>query len=234
MLRIDVSEKTAPHVILHTSIYNESELPIKIGTLPTCALKLTGSGVSRLHAMITKEEDKIIVQALTSTAPTIVNGRPTHRDTIISGNVIVIGNNLLTITESVFDSVDGTNVAHAPPPLSEPTVQAATDAAGAGLADVAAAPTKEATHAKELAEVWKTVEHLQGQLTRAVDIMAFYAWCAQARYLAPKAECVAGIVQIVNSLNESAFMTVDELYLTAMMLHDLRHARQQAKPRDGG
>ncbi len=67
-------------------------LPVVIGRAANCDVVLPGARVSRRHAVIQQEASNIVIVDQGSTNGVIVNGKRRQRETLNSGDVLVIGN----------------------------------------------------------------------------------------------------------------------------------------------
>lgn len=86
-LMLDILEPEQP---VRTMTFDQSI--IKIGTLETAQLRLTGEGIARMHAVIEMTSDGATIIDLGATRQTKVNLHPIQKHKLANGEVISIGN----------------------------------------------------------------------------------------------------------------------------------------------
>ncbi|MGD0741922.1 MAG: DUF3662 and FHA domain-containing protein [Acidimicrobiales bacterium] len=89
---IENTEKTAGWIVLpddhRVAVGSE---PVTIGRMPDCAVPLADPNVSRHHAEIRRDGDRVFLIDLGSTNGTRVNGVPVHQRELADGDVVTVG-----------------------------------------------------------------------------------------------------------------------------------------------
>jgi ABC-type multidrug transport system, ATPase component len=71
--------------------------PLTIGRDPSCGLSLKGIGVSRFHAKLYVINGEAFIEDLENTSGIRINGNPTHKQGLKSGDILTIGVNKFSI-----------------------------------------------------------------------------------------------------------------------------------------
>jgi hypothetical protein len=90
-LRVEVRDDAGERVLHLTTPV------VKIGSASSCQLQLVDRAVSRVHAVIERTEELVLLIDLGSDAGTRVNGEPTGRAELRDGDVIRIGDATITV-----------------------------------------------------------------------------------------------------------------------------------------
>jgi hypothetical protein len=91
-LRVEVRDDTGERVLhLATPV-------VKIGSAASCQLQLADRAVSRMHAVIERTEELVLLIDLGSAAGTRVNGEPISRAELRDGDVIRIGDATIAVS----------------------------------------------------------------------------------------------------------------------------------------
>lgn len=88
-------------------VYSDLEIPITLGREEDNAIRLNDERVSRFHAKIQVDDDRVILTDLESTNGTRVNGHPVKMRVLQEGDQISIGRSVLLFGDE--EDLDGTH-----------------------------------------------------------------------------------------------------------------------------
>lgn len=80
----------------HDKVFIPKNFNLTVGRADNCDIRLTGSTVSRIHALLSSNNEDVFIEDLLSTNSTLVNHEPIMQKTLLSHDAqILIGNSLL-------------------------------------------------------------------------------------------------------------------------------------------
>jgi hypothetical protein len=89
---VENTEKTAGWIVLPDERrVGVGAEPVTIGRMPDCTVPLADPNVSRRHAEIRRDGDRVFLVDLGSTNGTRVNGAPVHQRQLVDGDVVTVG-----------------------------------------------------------------------------------------------------------------------------------------------
>jgi hypothetical protein len=89
---VENAEKTAGWIVLPDERrVGVGAEPVTIGRMPDCTVPLADPNVSRRHAEIRRDGDRVFLIDLGSTNGTRVNGVPVHQRQLVGGDVVTVG-----------------------------------------------------------------------------------------------------------------------------------------------
>jgi hypothetical protein len=89
---VENTEKTAGWIVLPDERrVGVGAEPVTIGRMPDCTVPLADPNVSRRHAEIRRDGDRVFLTDLGSTNGTRVNGVPVHQRQLVDGDVVTVG-----------------------------------------------------------------------------------------------------------------------------------------------
>ncbi len=89
---VENAEKTAGWIVLPDERrVGVGAEPVTIGRMPDCTVPLADPNVSRHHAEIRRDGDRVFLIDLGSTNGTRVNGVPVHQRQLVGGDVVTVG-----------------------------------------------------------------------------------------------------------------------------------------------
>jgi hypothetical protein len=89
---VENAEKTAGWIVLPDERrVGVGAEPVTIGRMPDCTVPLADPNVSRRHAEVRRDGDRVFLVDLGSTNGTRVNGVPVHQRQLVDGDVVTVG-----------------------------------------------------------------------------------------------------------------------------------------------